>query len=166
MIAKVMILSEESYPYARAMGRSMQYANFIRDISEDLSLGRTYLPIDELDQYGLGGLEKDQAEKNIEGFAEFIRFQIRRFSNWNLEAEKGYCYIPGILLVPVKTAAEMYKWTMSEIHNDPLAVFHRKVKPTINMVSEKAFKIYQETNFGEFKGSNRGQNTAARPRST
>lgn len=43
-MAWIMGLDEDSYPYARYLGRAMQYVNFIRDISEDLQLGRLYFP--------------------------------------------------------------------------------------------------------------------------
>ena len=40
MMSKILRLKPESYPYAQYLGRAMQYINFIRDISEDNSLGR------------------------------------------------------------------------------------------------------------------------------
>ena len=33
---RIMGLSEESLPYARLLGKAMQYINFIRDVKEDL----------------------------------------------------------------------------------------------------------------------------------
>jgi phytoene synthase len=41
----IMGLPEESYHHACMMGRNMQYINFIRDIDEDIGLGRRYLPL-------------------------------------------------------------------------------------------------------------------------
>jgi phytoene synthase len=40
----IMGLPEESYHHACMMGRNMQYINFIRDINEDIGLGRRYFP--------------------------------------------------------------------------------------------------------------------------
>jgi hypothetical protein len=47
MMARVLDLAPESYAAAQNLGRAMQYVNFIRDIAEDLTLGRTYFPAEE-----------------------------------------------------------------------------------------------------------------------
>ena len=39
-------LREALTPHARDLGRAFQMTNFIRDISEDLDLGRQYIPED------------------------------------------------------------------------------------------------------------------------
>jgi phytoene synthase len=49
-MAKIMDLPQESYYAARHLGRAMQYINFIRDIAEDVQLGRTYFPQEHLQQ--------------------------------------------------------------------------------------------------------------------
>ena len=42
---------EEAAPYAAGLGKAFQLTNFLRDIDEDLELGRVYLPADELSAY-------------------------------------------------------------------------------------------------------------------
>lgn len=44
---------EEAAPYAAALGKAFQLTNFLRDIDEDLSRGRVYLPADELASHGV-----------------------------------------------------------------------------------------------------------------
>ena len=44
---------EEAAPYAAALGKAFQLTNFLRDIDEDLSRGRVYLPGDELAAHGV-----------------------------------------------------------------------------------------------------------------
>ncbi len=43
----------EAAPHAAALGNAFQLTNFIRDIAEDLDLGRIYLPADELAAFGV-----------------------------------------------------------------------------------------------------------------
>ncbi len=43
--------TEEAAPYAAALGRAFQLTNFLRDIDEDLTRQRVYLPADELAAY-------------------------------------------------------------------------------------------------------------------
>ena len=44
---------EETAPYAAALGEAFQLTNFLRDVDEDLSRGRVYLPADELAAHGV-----------------------------------------------------------------------------------------------------------------
>lgn len=131
MMAKILNLPEESYEYAQHLGRAMQYVNFVRDINEDLSLGRNYFPRKEFIINQLKSLEPEEAINHPEGFKNFIRTQISRFREWQHEAEKGFKYIPRRYLIPIKTASEMYKWTAGIIDKDPFAIYQRKIKPSI-----------------------------------
>ena len=40
-------------PYAADLGIAFQLTNFIRDIGEDLIRGRVYLPVEDLDRFGI-----------------------------------------------------------------------------------------------------------------
>lgn len=44
---------EEAAPHAAALGKAFQLTNFLRDIDEDLTRGRVYLPADELAAHGV-----------------------------------------------------------------------------------------------------------------
>lgn len=44
---------DEAAPYAAALGRAFQLTNFLRDIDEDLTRNRIYLPADELAAFGV-----------------------------------------------------------------------------------------------------------------
>jgi 15-cis-phytoene synthase len=44
---------EAAAPYAAALGKAFQLTNFLRDVDEDLSRGRIYLPADELAAHGV-----------------------------------------------------------------------------------------------------------------
>ena len=130
MMASLMDLDRESFPYAGMLGKAMQYINFIRDIREDLELGRCYLPREEMESWGLASLESDEAEKRAPAFRDFIRSQIHRYRGWQEEAEQGFRFLPRDYLIPIKTASDMYAWTAHRIENDPLIVYRKKVKPS------------------------------------
>jgi 15-cis-phytoene synthase len=126
MMSSIMVLDRGAHDYACYLGRAMQFINFIRDIKEDVELGRIYLP---LSRSGLKSLDKKHTLKKRDLFIEFIHKQIKQYSEWQYEAEKGFAYIPHRYLVPIKTASDMYKWTADEIYKDPFVVYERKVKP-------------------------------------
>jgi len=45
--------AEAAAPYAAALGKAFQLTNFLRDVDEDLTRQRVYLPADELAAYGV-----------------------------------------------------------------------------------------------------------------
>jgi Phytoene/squalene synthetase len=140
MIAKILKLPKKSYKYAKMLGRAMQYANMIRDIDEDNSLGRTYIPIEHIKKHGLTSLNKEDVLKNKEKFEKLIRYEIKFCRKWQSEAEKGFDYIPKRLLIPIRTSSDMYKWFTNEIYKNPLIVFEKKVKPSKTRIIMTAAK--------------------------
>ncbi|MFC2165805.1 phytoene/squalene synthase family protein [Acidobacteriota bacterium] len=129
-MASIMGLHRESFPFARRLGRAMQYINFIRDIAEDNELGRTYFPQNEMREFGLQSLNENDVASERAGFQSFIHAQIRRYRDWQIEAEQGFRYIPRRYLIPIKTASDMYKWTALRIEKNPFIVYKMKVKPS------------------------------------
>jgi len=126
-MAAIMGLGPEARAAAAALGRSMQYINFIRDIAEDNGLGRTYLP---LALSGLADLREETARADPDAFIAFMRAQADLYRGWQAEAESGFGYIPWRSRVPIMTASRMYNWTAAAIQRDPFIVFRRKVKPS------------------------------------
>lgn len=134
-MARLLDLPAESYPAAQMQGRAMQYINFIRDIAEDLQLGRTYLP---LHGSGLESLDESHTSNNQECFRSFIRSEIDRYRSWQRDAEMGYHFIPRRYRIAIKTASDMYRWTAEQIYRDPFIVYRMKVKPTISRIVLRA----------------------------
>lgn len=126
-MAAIMDLDEAAWPAACALGRSMQFINFIRDIDEDNSLGRIYLP---LAGTGLEDLSEATARANADAFRSFIRAQADLYLKWQAEAEAGFYRIPYRSRVPIMTASRMYNWTARQIQRDPFRVYRRKIKPS------------------------------------
>lgn len=130
MIAKILDLPKESYPYAKLLGKSMQLSNFIRDIEEDNALGRCYFPQTDLRKFKLKSLDQKETSKNDIQFIKFIRFQIRRYFKWQRQAEIGFKFIPRKYRIAIMTASDMYKKTQEIIYKDPFVIYQKKVKPT------------------------------------
>ena len=126
-MARIMELPEEAQPAAAMLGRAMQYINFIRDIAEDTSLGRRYLPLN-------GASPKivtaDYARENPREFSAFLGGHLALYRVWQKQAVAGYRFIPRRCRLPIKTAADMYWWTARRIERKPLLVFDKKVKPS------------------------------------
>ncbi len=125
-MSSILQLPKDAVFYAKTQGRAMQLINFIRDLQEDRRLGREYLP-EENRRAGL--LAEYNAVEYPDEFKEFIRSLIDIYRRWQQEAEVGYSWIPTRYLIPIKTAADMYRWTADVIYRDPFVVFRREVKP-------------------------------------
>jgi phytoene synthase len=63
MIARLLNLPAQAFPFADLLGQAMQLTNFIRDIQEDLSLGRVYLPQEDRQKFGVKHLPPQTAQQ-------------------------------------------------------------------------------------------------------
>lgn len=129
MMARIMKLPEEAWEAARLQGRAMQWLNFIRDLRDDNAKGRQYFPDSDLKATGLADLSEETARANPEAFKKFIDLQLKRYREWQAEAEKGYEHMPKRFRIPVQTAAEMFNWTAETIEKNPFIIFKKKVRP-------------------------------------
>ena len=130
-MCKIIGVDDDGLEYAQMLGRSMQYINFIRDINEDIELGRVYMPEEILKKHGLESRYFSTSNLNDnENFNQMIREEIERYFFWQDKAEKGFKYIPYRSRIAIKTASDMYKWTAKQIQYDPQIVLHQKVKPS------------------------------------
>jgi len=125
-LCSILGLPHEARSAAAMQGRAMQYINFIRDIDEDLRLGRRYLP---LARSGLRELSESAAREDEAAFVRFLSGHLARFRDFQKLADEGYRYIPYRYRVAIRTARDMYSWTGRVIERTPFVVFQKKVKP-------------------------------------
>jgi phytoene synthase len=78
----------QAYECAKDLGVAFQLANFIRDVNEDLDRGRVYLPLDELERFGVtrADLEKRELTENIKAA---LRHQIDRVRRLDEQSRAG-----------------------------------------------------------------------------
>jgi phytoene synthase len=110
----------------------MQYINFIRDIKEDIKLGRCYFPEIIRKKFEINSWNDDI--KNNKQFDQFVQAQIEQYLEWQSEAQKGWKYIPYRSRIAVMTASDGYLWTARQIRKNPKIVFDHKVKPSKSQI--------------------------------
>ena len=140
MMTRILELEEESEKPAKMLGRAMQYCNFIRDIKEDNTLGRQYLPKEDMERHGLENLEHQHVEDNKDAFESFMHEQIERYWKWEEKGVEGFKMIPYRTRIPVMVSADLYEWTAEKIRPDPLIVYDRKVRPSKTVITGKLIK--------------------------
>ena len=105
---------ERAFDYAKRLGIAMQLTNILRDIKEDKTVGRIYLPQRDLVRFGVS--ERDIFdEKMTPQLRALIKFQIERADSYYTEA------IPGISLLntesqyAIYSAARIYRGILRKI---------------------------------------------------
>jgi phytoene synthase len=78
MAAGIFGVSERStFAYAARLGRALQLINIIRDVGEDARRGRVYLPLDELNRFGVT-VDDLNAARYADGYPPLMRLQAAR----------------------------------------------------------------------------------------
>ena len=115
--------------YADRLGLALQLINVIRDVGDDARRGRIYLPLDEMQRFGvrvadvLGG-------QYVDGFVPLMRFQAERARATYSEAlamlpeADRRAQRPGLIM------AAIYATLLDEIERENFRVLHQRVALT------------------------------------
>ncbi|KAL9261750.1 Phytoene synthase, chloroplastic-like protein [Drosera capensis] len=106
--------TESVYNAALALGIANQLTNILRDVGEDASRGRVYLPQDELVQAGLSD-EDIFVGRVTEKWRNFMKKQIKRARMFFDEAEKGVTELSSASRWPVWASLLLYRQILDEI---------------------------------------------------
>jgi len=118
---------ERSMDYAINLGYALQLTNIIRDLAEDHSLGRVYLPHEEIVSFGLSNntLVESSGSKN---FLELMKFQAERADIfYNIANEK----LPPEDFKALKTARSMgkiYRSLLTKMKKDNFRVVEKRYR--------------------------------------
>ncbi len=117
----------ETLHYAGLLGLAMQMTNFLRDVGEDYTRGRIYLPQAELQAYHL--TEQDIAQGVVdERWQAFMRFQITRCRRLYQEAEQGVRLLPPSVQYPVLLGSRLYARILDAIERNGYDVFRLRAR--------------------------------------
>ena len=110
---------------AIALGIANQLTNILRDVGEDASRGRIYLPLEELALFNY--TEEDLLNGVIDRrWQELMRFQIQRARKFYVEAEKGITALSRDARWPVWSATMLYSQILDAIENNHYDVFQKR----------------------------------------
>lgn len=114
---------------ARQLGLAFQLTNFIRDVAEDLGRGRTYLPDEDLDRFGV--TRADLAAAAARGAATppiraLIEYEVRRAQQHYAAAAPGIVLLEPASQLCVRTAYILYGAILDEVAAAGYDVFVRR----------------------------------------
>lgn len=100
--------------YAELMGIAMQLTNILRDVREDASRGRIYLPQEDLRRFGVDD-EQILTGRFDDNFDALMRFEIDRARYYYSEGEKGIAMLSPDSRFTVLLASRIYAKILDEI---------------------------------------------------
>ena len=113
--------------YGRALSTALQLTNIVRDIGEDLSRGRIYLPLDEIKGAGYSEEELTARVKN-DAFLRLIDFQCRRIRGYFEESAKLIPCIEEDARLSVSLMRNVYVALIDRIERAPFLVLDRQIR--------------------------------------
>ena len=128
MLPVLQPLTPDAREPARALGLAFQLTNFLRDVNEDLELGRVYLPQADLRRFGVDiNLRRSTPE-----WRGFMAYQIERNRALYRVADAGVAMLPSRSARCVAAARELYSEILDRIEQADYDVFSHRVRvPTI-----------------------------------
>jgi 15-cis-phytoene synthase len=110
---------------AIALGIAKQLTNILRDVGEDASRGRIYLPLQEMALFDY--TEEDLFNGVVDDrWRELMRFQIQRARKYYTEAEQGIRSLSPDSRWPVWSALMLYQGILDRIERNQYDVFNKR----------------------------------------
>ncbi|MGH3731839.1 MAG: phytoene/squalene synthase family protein [Acidimicrobiales bacterium] len=123
---------ERAVPLADSLGVALQLTNILRDVAEDLSLGRVYLPRADAERVSCA---PDLSGSDTE-IARLVAFECGRADRWFAEGLQLLPLLHGRGRACVGALSGIYQHLLTRIENDPIAVTRGRVSvPTPEKVA-------------------------------
>ncbi len=114
--------SPDAIKLAEYRGIAFQLTNILRDLREDASRGRVYLPQEDISRFGVSHLDKPSRE-----LADLIAFQARRAKEYYRQSAPLESMIEPDSRPTLRVMTAIYGGILDQIIADPLAVLHKRV---------------------------------------
>jgi len=110
---------------AVALGIANQLTNILRDVGEDRSRGRIYLPQEDLTRFGYSEEELLAGVVN-DNWRALMRFQLERARKWFARSEAGVRWLAPDARWPVWASLRLYRGILDVIESHGYDVFNKR----------------------------------------
>jgi len=120
--------------YAEQLGIALQLTNILRDVAEDASMGRIYIPLEDLERFGV-------RQNDILGcipspaMTHLLNHQAERADSFFAKAELAWAEMTANqrrLMRPARLMSAMYRDLLLQMHRDRYDVFAKRYRvPTL-----------------------------------
>ena len=134
----------QTLAYAEKLGLAFQLTNIIRDVGEDARKGRIYLPVNELQQFGVTAADLLNT-RHSDRFEALMAFQTERAQRIYDEAlallpkEDRRAQRPGLMM------AAIYRTLLGEIEREKFDILNQRISLTPLRKLWLAWKTYVRT---------------------
>jgi len=124
--------TEETYSAALALGIANQLTNILRDVGEDTFRNRIYVPLEELEMFGIKEEEVMACSLATpeggtdERWRKFMKFQIKRARHYFKLAEDGVMKLEENARWPVLSALVLYQQILDSIEKNDYDNFNQR----------------------------------------
>ncbi|MBN8519584.1 MAG: presqualene diphosphate synthase HpnD [Candidatus Accumulibacter sp.] len=115
--------------YAHDLGIAFQLTNIIRDVGEDARMGRIYLPIEDLQRFGVTAADILKS-RHSENFRRLMDFQIERAERYYVQAIDELPTADRRAQRPGLVMAAIYRTLLDEIKRDGCQVLTQRTSLT------------------------------------
>jgi 15-cis-phytoene synthase len=123
-------------PKAVDLGIAMQLTNILRDVAEDARMGRIYLPLEDLERFGVS-MERLLAGEPSGRFRELMAFEIARARAVYANAMSGIPALSSPGRLTTLASARLYAKILDRIEDNDYDVFNRRAYvPTARKMTE------------------------------
>ncbi len=126
MMAQVLGVPQEGLSAARELGHAMQLTNFYRDIGEDWARGRIYVPLEDMERFGVREREWN-ARVDPQKFGALMHHLAVRNTAQYRQAHDGLRLIPRQCRMAVALSSIGYQRTLQCIERDPMVVWRARI---------------------------------------
>jgi phytoene synthase len=120
----------QAAPFAIQLGIALQLTNILRDIGEDARRGRVYLPLEDLERFGLT-INDIHNSVYDERFIALMKFEIQRARELYSAALPGIALLNPAARPAVGAAALFYRAILAEIERMDYSVYRRRAHTSI-----------------------------------
>ena len=125
-VLEPVVPQEIAAPYARDLGVAFQLTNFLRDVGEDLGRGRLYLPLEDLDAFGVTWEHLKHGV--VDGpVRRLLAFEIARTREVYRSAEQGIRLLHRTSRPCIEAALSLYGGILCEIEEQDYPVLRKRV---------------------------------------
>lgn len=120
----------EAERYAVQLGIALQLTNILRDVAEDAAMDRIYLPLEDLQRFGVTEQDIIQGNRTPE-VTHLLNHQAERADSWFAKAEIAWSELTANqkrLMRPARLMGAIYRELLLAMHRDRYDVFAKRYK--------------------------------------
>ena len=116
--------------YAEQLGIALQLTNILRDVAEDATMDRIYIPLEDLERFGVSEAEILSGSTSP-AMTHLLHYQAERADSWFAKAEIAWSELTvnqKRLMRPARLMSAIYRELLLAMHRDRYDVFAKRYR--------------------------------------